>query len=289
MLIHLVWSGILIGTSSCGIAQGIISIPRNILFGPQPLVVENTIVRHTAPPNNPGLHGATIVKFVFRVSCSSNGSVGTGFLHKTGVVITAAHVISDCQLKDIQLTLPNGSISQVTEGHYNKSYDLGVLTPSVSVDGWRVINISSTDNIDSGEQVTTWGFPEGYDGAQALATIGYIAGQQDNPTYLDNGQSKPFATNFWIVNAAINGGHSGSPVFSITDGSIVGIVIREQEAWTPEIDRAIGMLAKEKSTTDRTLGTALNGLRQRSQYNIGYIVPANAIRNYLIGTGVSDP
>jgi len=223
------------------------------------------------------------------VSCSSNGSVGTGFLHKTGVVITAAHVISDCQLKDIQLTLPNGSISQVTEGHYNKSYDLGVLTPSVSVDGWRVINISSTDNIDSGEQVTTWGFPEGYDGAQALATIGYIAGQQDNPTYLDNGQSKPFATNFWIVNAAINGGHSGSPVFSITDGSIVGIVIREQEAWTPEIDRAIGMLAKEKSTTDRTLGTALNGLRQRSQYNIGYIVPANAIRNYLIGTGVSDP
>ena len=47
-------------------------------------------------------------KGVTRVICRATSFGGTGFLHKSGVVITAAHVVTDCALGNIAITTASG-------------------------------------------------------------------------------------------------------------------------------------------------------------------------------------
>ena len=43
-----------------------------------------------------GRSGAVAVQSLFRVLCPTKSKGGTGFLHKSGKVITAAHVVDGC-------------------------------------------------------------------------------------------------------------------------------------------------------------------------------------------------
>jgi hypothetical protein len=48
-----------------------------------------------------GSMGIVAAKSVFRVVCAAKGVFGTGFLHKSGNIITAAHVVDGCPNPDI--------------------------------------------------------------------------------------------------------------------------------------------------------------------------------------------
>jgi S1-C subfamily serine protease len=66
---------------------------------------------------------------VFRVLCPTRQSSGTGFLHKSGKVITVFHVVSGCAAQDIILLGVQGQAIKVTNIVMDAVVDLALLTP----------------------------------------------------------------------------------------------------------------------------------------------------------------
>jgi S1-C subfamily serine protease len=120
--------------------------------------------------------------------------------------------------------------------------------------GRRVVNLSRSDTVDVGEQITFWGFPAGHNGNEPLFTAGYVSGSDNKAVYPDGNELKPFGSTLLVLNAGVNPGNSGSPVIRVSEGSIIGMVIR-----------------KSVPSTD-----------------IGYIVPSAAIAAFLRGINI-DP
>jgi S1-C subfamily serine protease len=95
---------------------------------------------------------------VMRVICAQQDSQGTGFLHKSGKIITAHHVIKDCSTP--QLLLSNGTTIGSTVDAADPDFDLAILTPASAINV-PALKISTLTTLNIGAQVSTWGFPRG--------------------------------------------------------------------------------------------------------------------------------
>ena len=62
-----------------------------------------------------GVQSTTAFSSVLRVVCPARQSSGTGFLHKSGKVITVFHVVSGCAAQDIVLLGVQGQPIKVTD------------------------------------------------------------------------------------------------------------------------------------------------------------------------------
>ena len=158
-----------------------------------------------AAPMNTELAGATAtvaVPSVFRVICLKTKSSGTGFLLKSGVIVTAQHVINDAGTNGVIVITAMGQLIHITNIVQDVTLDLAALTPSEKLNG-PCLQISTNATLKIGMQVSTWGFPEGYQGFVPLLTTGYISGM-DVPD-----ASKGNMTQRIVVNAAFNRGNSG--------------------------------------------------------------------------------
>ena len=133
----------------------------------------------------------------------TQGTVGTGFLHKSGNIITADHVVRDCA--DVVMILPDGTRGTVTTTAADQDHDLALVKPSVAINA-TPLSLASGNDFKVGMQVSTWGFPAGYAGLVPMLSVGYLAG-------IDAYQIRPGTiVRKWIVNAAFNGGNSGGPL-----------------------------------------------------------------------------
>jgi S1-C subfamily serine protease len=131
--------------------------------------------------NLAGKSAEDAIRSVFRLIDIERSVGGTGFLHKSGRIITAAHVVTNAKKDKIEVRLSDGSLLSVTD----------------------VVKAAS---IPVGTQVTTWGFPMGYSGRNPLLTAGYVAG-------LDMISPRPGRlVPRYVVNAAFNRGNSGGPL-----------------------------------------------------------------------------
>jgi S1-C subfamily serine protease len=233
---------------------GIVALPFHLASIPlQALGGTNVYVVNPESPN-PTAQGSILTGSVARIVCTTTGESGTGFLHKSSNILTAAHVVSNCGYTNINVIFSDRTETGISKLVYNRSLDIALLYPSVSLGGRPVVLLSPENTLTIGEQVTFWGFPEGVSGVKPILSTGYVSGLDNDPIYIDADGLKPLNTKLWILNAAINHGNSGSPLLRVADGSIIGIIVR----------------------------------RSSRSPGVGYAAPADAVRRFLRSLDV-DP
>ncbi|MGE5306720.1 MAG: S1 family peptidase [Alphaproteobacteria bacterium] len=186
-----------------------------------------------------GKAAAAVRQGVLRVLCRPTSFGGTGFLHKSGNIITAAHVVKNCKVPDLILITPGGQGFPVANVQADDTLDLALLRPASTVTG-QPLSIAPATPLVVGMQVATWGYPGGYDGLAPLLSVGYVAGIQD---FRD---ASGVTVQRWVVNAAFNGGNSGGPVLSLESGGIVGVVSSKLAPVPARIATILGLLEKQK-------------------------------------------
>lgn len=233
---------------------------------------------------------------VVRIHCINSGS-GSGFLHKSGKVITAAHVVAGCNPNKLLIVPSSGEEFRVTQFEADYSRDLAILNPIKPIKG-PSMPISTIKEPKIGSLVATWGFPYGYSGYNPLLTVGYLSGVDHVKT--DVGVS-PLR---WVVNAAFNSGNSGGPILNIEEGTVIGVVSSKLAPIPPEIDSALKALSNNRSgfmytvtypdgtktefSEGQIIAEVLKYLRSQTQLVIGHGVMLGDLRAFLKEKGI-DP
>lgn len=258
--------------------------PKNALPVSTPITTETS-----------GKMGMVAAKSVMRVICKATNMGGTGFLHKSGFVITAAHVVSNCNTEDLYLLMPSGKKINVAYIKKDPHYDLAIIKPAEDIKV-PTLQISTNTTVEVGSQVTTWGFPSGYNALTPLLTVGYLSGIDRLPT--ESGLS-PWR---WVVNAAFNGGNSGGPILDLEDGSVIGVVSSKLAPIPPLIESALEALSNQKSgfmytktlpngkkvnvSEGQIIGEVLKYLRSQNQLVLGHVVTSNDLIQFLKSNGI---
>jgi S1-C subfamily serine protease len=226
-----------------------------------------------------GRGGNVAVQSVLRIICIQHNSAGTGFVHKSGNIITAEHVVRGCPQPTI--ILPNGTTSVASVIATDQDYDLALVKPSAPIEAMP-LSVSARNNFAVGTQVSTWGFPGGYTGVTPLLSVGYLSGADASRT----GSGKIIRQ--WVVNAAFNGGNSGGPLIHIETGEVIGVVSSKLAPISQDTAAILQLLEKQHSgftysgtkpdgtavtfTEGQLIGMVLNELRGQVQLVIGKAV-----------------
>ena len=100
-----------------------------------------------------GETGRTLINHVFIILCSKSNSKGTGFLYKSGHIITNWHVVKGCSANEIIAISSKGDKIELTDIVINKDKDLALLTPKVRLD--KGLEIDNSCEIKPGIQIST--------------------------------------------------------------------------------------------------------------------------------------
>ena len=244
-----------------------------------------------------GINGQIASKSVFRVNNNLENKSGTGFLHKSGNVITAAHVVENCSSADVLLLLSDGKVMGISEIILDSDFDLALLKPLERINA-KSLKILDTNELEVGLQVVSWGFPSGYSSLIPLLTVGYLAGI-DRVFVSDS-----ISVNKWVVNAAFNSGNSGGPVLNIDNGEIIGVVSSKLapipnvtlNALTALSNQTAGFMytrtypdgSTEKISEGKIISEILHYLRGQTQLVLGHAVTSKNLILFLKNNNI-DP
>ena len=242
-------------------------------------------------------HTANIaIPSVFRILIPAKNRSGTAFLHKSGKMITASHVIEGCASQEVMLISGRGEKFGVKRMVADQDRDLALVTPDGKMNA-PSLQLSSTDKFAIGLQVSSWGYPAGYKGQKPLFMSGYLSG-------IDMvGGKDGKSTARWVVNAAFNNGNSGGPLVDIERGEVIGVVSSKLAPLPEVVESALAALKNQKSNfvferklhdgTRETMSEAqviefvLEYLRSQTQLVIGYAVTIVDLRNFLGSQGIA--
>lgn len=234
--------------------------------------------------------GETAIAATLRVLCPSKNSGGSGFVHVSGRIVTAAHVIEGCTAPNIVLLPADNKPVKVTAVVSDPVLDLALLTPEKPMRaGLRLRNGPLT----IGLPVAAWGFPVGYPGVRPLLTMGHLAGeapaQPNGPVRL------------WI-NGAFNSGNSGGPLVLAETGEVIGVVASKLAPIPSIIEQALDAMSKQPSgvvytvtnngKTERVseaqvVAAVLQYLRGQTQLVIGMAVPGGGVAAFMQANNVT--
>jgi len=251
----------------------------------------------TADPTggkNPQDTGAIAARSVFRVLNRNYG--GTGFLHKSGAVITAAHVVAGGDTNSIRILSPTMEMLTITNFIADTELDLAILKPTTPIAA-PAFPLLYTNRIPVGLRVSAWGFPQGYAGQSPLLIVGYVAGKEYSPA-----GSNSLALRM-VVNAAFNAGQSGSPLVQFDGDGILGVVVSRADPIPPKIVAEIQALKEAngggffavtnvatgestKISEGQLLGEVLDYLHSQTQTMIGHVVPSPTLARFLQRNGI---
>lgn len=225
---------------------------------------------------------------VLRIICGQQGTFGTGFLHRSGFVISANHVVNGCPQPI--LLLSNGAQIGATVIATDSDHDLALIKPATPIKA-PGFPISARSYFAIGSRVATWGFPAGYSGLLPLMTFGYLSGVDGQPT--PSGK----IARLWVVNAAFNSGNSGGPLVESKNGEVIGVVSRKLAPVSLQTLQILNALEQQNSgflytvtmpdgsnetlTEGQLIGKALNDLRGQVQLVIGEAVTVDDLRTFL--------
>lgn len=197
---------------------------------------------------------------VLRVVNISENTGGTGFVHKSGVIITAEHVVSSAENKDIILILYSGQKAKVKSIIKDPNRDLAILYPETKM------NVPTL-----------------------TITVGYLSGE-DRP----GPENSPWQ---WVINAAFNRGNSGGPVVRLEDGAIIGVVSSKLAPLPKRTELALKALSDtkyglqftkrepgkepEKVSEAQVVAEVLEYLRSQTQLVLGFAVKLGELRSFL--------
>lgn len=237
-----------------------------------------------------GRTGNIAVDAVFRIRCSSSARMGTGFLHSSGNVLTAAHVVAGSNPKDLLIVTAKGRKVEVAKVEKDQHLDIAILYPKKKIKA-KALPISRKDAWPVGAQVSTWGYPAGYNGGNPMLSVGWLSGKDvvKSPT------GKPVSR--FVVNAAFNAGNSGGPLIDIETGEVIGIVASKLAPLPPYIESALKALretksgvtftktkpdgTKEQMVEAQVLEDVLQYLRSQTQLVVGRAVLPGDIQAFL--------
>ena len=239
-------------------------------------------------PNSAGRGGDVAAHSVMRIFCVDHGTFGTGFLHKSGNIITADHVVHDC--RTLELVLSDNTHEAATIAAEDQDRDIAIIKPSAPIKA-NALQIALNDDFKVGAEVSTWGFPAGYSGLSPMLSVGYLAG-------IDAARATDGAiVRQWVVNAAFNGGNSGGPLIKIETGEVFGVVSSKLAPITQESAQILKALENQRSgftytattpdgktitfTEGQLIGRVLAELRQQMQLVIGKAVMLDDIKAFL--------
>ncbi|MGU7780474.1 S1 family peptidase [Burkholderia sp. PU8-34] len=236
---------------------------------------------------------------VFRIICNDKRVMGTGFLHNSGDLITADHVVSGCQ--HIVFLQPDGSGGALVVGATivaeDQELDLALLKPVTPLPD-TPLALSPVVAPAPGSLVTTWGFPGGYGGVDPIVSVGYFSGSDLAPT--PSGKQ----VKQWVVNAAFNHGNSGGPLIDAETGAVIGVVDNKivplssstLAALNAMSNNKFGMMYAGTQPDGKTVqiseaqvaAQVLFDLASQVQLVIGRAVPSTTVRDFLKAHGI-DP
>jgi serine protease Do len=132
--------------------------------------------------------------------------LGTGFLFRTGHLATNAHVVGDAQSVEIESQTGERFPARVV--YKNVQRDLAVVEFSSPIRPFQTLIPlrSRSGSLDIGEGIVVIGSPGGLKGSVTTGIVSQVR---------SNGAIQ--------LNAAVNSGNSGGPVFDL-QGRVVGIV-----------------------------------------------------------------
>ena len=150
---------------------------------------------------------------------TGDGSVGTGFIVRPGIIATNAHVIATEFLTSVRVRFPSAEKGQqgpvLAELLYEDAHrDLAFLRLKTSLPPLR---IAASYRFRKGEDVTVIGNPGA--GNELILENAISRGLMSTKTSL-------LGQRYYQLTIAVNPGNSGGPVFNST-GSVIGVVTRK--------------------------------------------------------------
>jgi S1-C subfamily serine protease len=242
-----------------------------------------------------GRSGSIATLSVYRVICPKTNLSGTAFLHKSGNIITAAHVVEKAEPSEILILGSEGKPISVRSVVNNRDLDLALLKLHDEVSA-KALLISEKKDLAIGSQISAWGYPAGYQGLAPLLISGYVSGVD-----FENTPSGGKAARL-VVNAAFNSGNSGGPVVNIETGEVIGVVSSKLAPLPAEIESVLNALkntkyglgytikkpdgTSEKVMEGQLIEKVLQYLRQQVQLVIGYAVTVQDLKKFLNAQGI---
>ena len=236
-----------------------------------------------------GSSGSIALTSVFRVN------TGTGFLHKSGAIITAAHVVGNLAPNSILVIGNQGHPFVVDKLEKDPDLDLALLFLKTPIKA-PTLALSNSKEIKVGLQVSTWGFPAGYNGLSPLLSTGYVSGRDQLKS--QSGKLVPRL----VVNAAFNLGNSGGPLVEIEKNTVVGVVVSKLAPLPNYIETYLNALkvakyglmftktnpdgSKEEISEAQVIEVVLQYLRSQTQLVIGYSVLIEDLNGFLKKNGI---
>lgn len=150
------------------------------------------------------------------VTFCDGGGVGTGFLVKDDLIVTAAHVVKD--QADISVSVGTDIVSAEVLGA-DEQADLALIRTARPVDGHIFGFVGVPPEL--GEEVAALGYPLD---ADLTFTAGRVSGLNREQTI-----DTRTVTNLIQTDAAINPGNSGGPLLTL-GGEVAGVV-SSKRAW----------------------------------------------------------
>ncbi|WP_233966180.1 S1 family peptidase [Pectobacterium polaris] len=157
--------------------------------------------------------------------------LGTGFFVASNKIATARHVIKGVQGDIVVIQSGLSNFNEYQDTTNNKVYcinckvieddpikDLSILEVGVNLSG-TMLSLSGFDNISIGDEVAVVGYPHCVEARRVLTLQKSFIGAK---VLLSNSGVK-FKNA--IINIQSRPGQSGSPIISMRDGSVVGLLI----------------------------------------------------------------
>ncbi len=146
---------------------------------------------------------------------------GTGFfISSDGCIATAKHVVSGLEQRNIEVQDKDGNRYEVEQIFTDDNSDVSLIKIKSSKKH-PIIKFGYFENLEIGDEVGVIGFNPGFD--TPLLHKGNVSARG-----LDENGLKMFT-----INSFVNKGNSGSPVFSLRTGRVLGVLsARKSEAQT---------------------------------------------------------
>jgi len=183
--------------------------------------------------------GRTVIDSVYLIVCPKTNRKGTGFLMKSGHLVTNWHVIRNCKATEVFALSSDGKKILFQNILSDENRDLAILEPTKNLGkGLEVID----KNVEVGTKVSTWGHPLGYSGPAPILSVGYLAGFRDHRK-----DERSEVVKRYVINAAFNPVNSGGPLFISGDNKVIGVVVAKHAPITSFLASAIEALSKNPS------------------------------------------
>ncbi len=187
------------------------------------------------------VQGNSVIPSVVLVANLSTSQKGTGWLVSKKHIVTNEHVIKDYQTPNkIVVVFPDGSQFTPTNIYQDQLTDIAALEFQNNFSS-KPLKIN-TQTLEVGNQIYAWGHPLGYSGPAPILSVGYLAGRN---LWQPQGISAPQFR--LILNAALNPGNSGGPIFSWGETSVCGVAVTKHAPISQYLQSAIQALANNNS------------------------------------------